>query len=80
MSADLLLMRGGTGLSDKSTCNAFLPLSLKGSRRKRERAPVMRGGTGLSDKLTCNAFLPLSLRERGLRHGSVVSVSQGLPS
>ena len=25
MSVDLLAMSGGTGLSDKSTCNAFLP-------------------------------------------------------
>ena len=46
MSADLFVMRGGTGLSDKSTCNAFLPLSLKGSRReRREGAPVVSGGT-----------------------------------
>ena len=46
MSMDLLVMSGGTGLSDKSTCNAFLPLSLKGSRReRRERAPAVSGGT-----------------------------------
>ena len=47
MSMDLLVMSGGTGLSDKSTCNAFLPLSLKGSRReRRERAPVKREERG----------------------------------
>ena len=38
MSVDLLLTSGGTGLSDKSTCNAFLPLSLR-------RAPAVSGGT-----------------------------------
>ena len=47
MSVDLLVMSGGTGLSDKSTCNAFLPLSLKGSRReRREGAPVKREERG----------------------------------
>ena len=49
MSVDLLAMSGGTGLSDKSTCNAFLPLSLRergsgGEGRQRDSTPVVSGG------------------------------------
>ena len=49
MSVDLLVMSGGTGLSDKSTCNAFLPLSLRergsgGEGRQRDSTPVVSGG------------------------------------
>ena len=47
MSMDLLIMRGGTGLSDKSTCNAFLPLSLRAPASGREKAPVVSDGKGL---------------------------------
>ena len=47
MSMDLLVMSGGTGLSDKSTCNAFLPLSLRAPASGREKAPVVSDGKGL---------------------------------
>ena len=44
MSVDLLVMSGGTELSDKSTCNAFLPLSLRAPASGREKAPVVSDG------------------------------------